>query len=616
MKSVCLKILLLAVVVLGGCGHQDRYEVVSPEVSFVVEDAAWGRVTALPTLENSFDPSPAVVVDGRQYFGARGGLVYAVTPTGYETLPRPDGTFVRSLIKGPDGLLWRSDYNGRIYYFQDGAWQLDHDLDLIWDTRLEMLIDDQNRIVLMGNRDDGFNSEGRRHLWRRETSGQWSKMNIPGDPDIMHGWCEHGLPPVFITGHLELINEGPDGWEISAPLLEDIHESDVEIQGNEAGHQAVRVQGEGFFLLNTGEGWEIMDSNNRLGHLFWLNGELYGIKRWADDLLRWDGEQWIQIHSTPNEMSGDFVWSLANGSDRIVYFEHGGSMVFDGASWTVGTRPLGELSAFVRHNGQDHLYLKMGQHIIGNNGVWEEAGRPFEENNRSSTWLRMVVDDEDRLTFLKGYSIRRWTGSEYLDFPSDKFLRRTYLQDDGKVVVLSGSHVGVWSGGQLRWLGFVDENDLHSYGARWESDERIHVLSGSHLTLVQPNQSNITFTFQGWYPRFMAAGPGRQKMAIGGNERTIVIDGDNITDITPIWGSTHGDAGRLSAMISDGFGGWLAFDHERFRLLRFDGERWSSMGNDFWSAIRDGGTFTSNHDGTFLLQEQGYVFLIEPGVSP
>ena len=62
MKSACLTILFSAMVVVGGCGSQDRYEVVNPEIKFVIEEANWGRVTALPTGAEDWDRPKCVVV--------------------------------------------------------------------------------------------------------------------------------------------------------------------------------------------------------------------------------------------------------------------------------------------------------------------------------------------------------------------------------------------------------------------------------------------------------------------------------------------------------------------------------------------------------------------------
>ena len=259
--------------------------------------------------------------------------------------------------------------------------------------------------------------------------------------------------------------------------------------------------------------------------------------------------------------------------------------------------------------------MESGQHIKGNQGIWEVVGRPFENRDRSSVGLKMVVDDENQLVFFDQYSIKRWVGEGYETIPTSEYLNKTFLQDDGKVVLLSEDQVGVWSQGEMNWVGYHSEHSAECLGARCGPDECIQLSTRQHLRLVEPELSHITLTFQGWTPNFMASGPG-QMFALGGNERTIILNGEDISDVTPIWATTHGDPARLSAMVYDGLGGWLAFDRERYRLLRFDGEMWSSLGLDFWSAIRDGGTFTSNHNGTFLLQEMGYVFLIEPGVSP
>ncbi len=610
-----MKLLLPGLVMLVGCGSQDRYEVMSPEVSFVIEDESWGLATVLPTVHNSFNPSPAAVVDGRLYFGSRSGMVYEVTPTGYETLPRPGDLYVWSLLAGPEGLLWRADYTGNILFFQDGQWELDIDLDLDWDSGTRMMLDNQNRILFIGGKRFDSGSNVKRRLWRRDHSGQWSLQDLPGEPAIVFGWCEHGKPPVFLTGQLQMVTEGLDGWQVSEPLLEEIDNEAVEFQGSQDGRMAVRIGTENYFLLNEGDGWQIKNTGTRLRHLFWLKNELYAIDRFEETLVHWDGQDWVVIQ-TIEDYWGSKVRSQAHGSERILFFPEGESRVFNGLELISNTLPLGSLLAFVPHEGLNHLYMGGGMHLQGTDGIWEEVGRPFQDQDRSSVRGKMLIDDQDHLVFFGSNKIMHWDGHSYHEYDCGEYLRGTFLQDDGKVVVFSENQAGVWSQGQLHWVGNLDDSSYYKVGAKWESAEKIQVLYQNHLRLVEPEQSTITMTFQGWTPYVSAAGPG-QSLACGGRERMVVIDGTTVLDITPIWGDVNGQLGRISAIISDGLGGWLAYDYDRSSLLKFDGRKWYDLGESFDGFIfRESGTLASNRDGTFILQDSGNVFLIEPGAGP
>ena len=96
----------------------------------------------------------------------------------------------------------------------------------------------------------------------------------------------------------------------------------------------------------------------------------------------------------------------------------------------------------------------------------------------------------------------------------------------------------------------------------------------------------------------------------------IIADGLSVQDISPFWAGSSKVPADLTALIHDGFGGLLAYDYERYSLLRFDGRRWLDMRGEYASMIRQGATLTSNRDGTFILRHYGYVFFVEPEVMP
>ena len=614
MKSFWGIVFIVSLMLLAGCGSQDRYEVMPANSNYIIEEQAWGTVTGVTTVHNNFNPSPAAVVDGRFYFGSRGGMVYAVTPTGFETLPRPNDLFVRDLIAGPDGLLWMTDYNGRVLSFQDGRWELDQDLDLDWDTGTRLLLDHENRLLLMGDHEDEYYKGNTRGLWRRDGTGQWSQQDLPGDPDIMHGWCEYGQPPVFLTRHLELITETPDGWQVSDPVWPDVNNNGVELQCSEDGKMAIRMPGDYGFLLNNGRSWQLMATDIVLEHLFWFENQLFGLPRYLDQLLRWDGEAWAFFQNTIPDYHNTGAWSLADGSRRILYCSQGGSMIFDGMELVENTAPLGYPQTVVRYGGMDHLYMYHGLHVMGTEGQWEVVGDPFGSSDRSSINKRMLVDDQDHLVFWSGNKLAVWEGESYRIITFDQSLTG-YLQPDGTIVFLSYDQVGVWTQGQLNWVGFHDESQWSVIGAQWLSPEKIQLLTRTHLRVVEPEQNAITLTFQGWTPRVCASGESG-RLAVGGVERLVVIEDGEILDITPTWGTTQGEAARINTLISDGLGGWVVFDYDHSTLLRYDGGNWFDMGVNFRTIIYDSGTLTSNGDGSFMLQDYGYVFLVDPEAAP
>lgn len=605
MKLSLFKILLPVLVMLAGCGSQDRYEVMDPPGGLVIEESNWGQITKLETVHNRLSPGPATVIGNDHYFGSVDGMIYRPVGTGYEVQPRPEDLNVAALLQGPDDLLWMADPGGRILYFENGQWILDNDLNLSAESNTNLLLDHEGRILLFGG-------EGR--LWRRDLSGQWTNQDIPDETNLVHGWCDYGQAPVFLTENFQLVAEGAQGWDISEPLME----SDLkayEIQCSELGYKVVRYQDNNDFLLNMGDGWQIVTSSQRMIHMFWLGNELFGTRTYNGNLHKWDGSSWnefLPLNGGPRRV---YCWSSPSESGRYLYFDYGETWFFDGENLTEITPRLTWPVDFVRHEGTDHIYTRFGKHLQLQDGVWEDHGYPIEGVVSSSSDFRMVVDDRDELVFFSVQGIAQWNGETYHLNPFNVWGLSIFLQTDGKVVFFSDHKIGVWTQGQVRWSGYFEESIYNVYGARWESDDRVVMLLRGNLSLVEPHQTTITFTFQGWTPSQMAGGQG-QVLACSGPGRVIEVDGLSVKDITPRWESSDGVSADLSTLIADGYGGWLAFDYERHSLLRFDGQKWLDMRGDFGGPGNYYRRLNSNRDGTFILKYFESVYLVEPEVAP
>jgi len=594
-------ILLLMLVLAAGCGSQDRYEIMDPQVLSIVEDTHWGTSTMLQLLQNSRDYPVVTIIDDQLYFGPTGGLVYRTTSTGYESFFSPDEVAVGDIISGPDGLLWLISTRGRIYYRLDDTWYLETDLQLSNFNKKSFLVDDQGRLLVING-----------GLWRREADGQWQRQDIPGQSDIYSGWCDYGMPPVFINKNLETVTEGPDGWLVSDPIAENSMDESFEIQINEDGRAVVYSRSNRRYFLNEGDGWQTVNISYIILHMFWLQDELYLVSSYsARGIYHWSGEVWELVWELDRDYVGNYSRSIPDDNGVLLCFSDGKTAFFDGLNLEEKTSTIGGISAFVRFEGFDHILTQRGKHFRGNDGMWEEMGQPFEESSRSSVSLRMVVDDQDKLTFISGPSIIQWDGNSYNSYPLDQVASRFYLQPDGKIVVLSYSQVGFWSDGQLNWVGPRGENTSILLGAKWESESEITLVSAEHLRTVTPETSTITLTFQGWSPWVSAGGPGHQ-LGCGGRERMVVFDGTDVQDITPHWGANQEEGARIKSLISDGAGGWIAYDSDRSTLLKYDGQNWFDMGVDFSDYFNWwGGLLTSNGDGSYLLMSSSRVFLIE-----
>jgi hypothetical protein len=592
--------LFLVLLFCSGCGTQDRYQVMKPVAPLTVQEGQWGTLTPVPTLWNTSRSNPVTVFADAPCFAVSRGLVYRATPAGYETMPLLPGDFnIKDLMVGPGGDLWAANRTGLILHLQNGSWQVEQDLD---GTTVGMLLDNQGRVLVYGR--DGY-------LFRREVTGEWFQQDLPDTINISRGWCDFGQSPVLLTQDTRLVTEDSEGWHVGEPLLEEATNDPSHILGSESGQMVIGFENSTNYLFNDGDGWQRGYGVPGLVGMFLFNNQLFAVNLYNDELMRWDGENWTRF--LPLGDSGDISgWgeSQSYGANRLLFFESGQTLVFDGQEVAQLTPMLGRCAGLVKKEGKNHLLMSKGLHLMEVDGIWREMGRPLDDSNLVAP-VSLMTDTKGVLTFLGEHRIVTWDGAEYEEYSQYEALENCFQQWDGRLLLVTSSRMGLWNSGEITWLGEHDEGVSDIRGVGLESEERVWIQTVRHLRLVGPESSEIILTFQGWYPRGSVWDP-EWGLVCFGPDRLIVVNGNDVQLMTPRWPSTNeSDLCRIYSLIPDGLGGWLARDALRSSLLRFDGQQWSSLNHPLASSNYYGGHFTNRGDGTIIYQNYEEIYVLE-----
>jgi len=604
MKSILVALFGLVLLLLSGCGSQDRYHVVEPLLYREIHEQEFSNISRFPLLYNNKGIYATAEVAGDMHFYGGAGGIYKETESGYEPLPIFPRNVVRDMVAGPDGNLWVTDNFAQIYSMQDGQWVYEVNLNIPAGFVKGMLFDNQDRLFVYG---------GSGGLWCRKPSGEWSQETLPDFIHLIDGWSDFGQDPVFIDLDSRVVTEGEDGWEISDSLWEGPSSHYPQIQGNPQGWLVVHCSDWPILYLDYGDGWQEMSFTTAVNHVFWLGDELYGTHSNKEDLFHWSGIDWEPLLSFPWTNSMSCFNSLPTDQGQQLFFNNGASLLFDGSSLTVESPSLGRLYGLASFEDSYHSILSNGHHYRdAGDGVWAEVGVPSPDDGLVVSHHSVLVDDQDQLVFFFQNKIQIWTGeSSYQEIPLGQTIGEIYPQPDGRVVVVNNYEIGLWAGGSFRWLGehHEDGNDIQS--CQLGAEDNIWVATRHHVRLLEAEQSHITLTFQGWncYASVWAEQWG---LACSGSGHLIVVDGSKVYNRTPSWrGDTDWSPAEVTSMAVDRLGGLLAYENNRGSLLRFDGDHWSNQTIDDMWMIDYGVIFVDNRDGTFFLHDSDIVLLIE-----
>ncbi len=576
-RGLRLRAAAVMVLLLAGCGTQDRHQV-APQVLVAVEPAGGAVLRPLPPLMAS-----RYVAAGDAWSATRGMIVGR---DGGAMVWQDDGVRpvfldigdddVQGVSCRPDGSAWAATRYGDFARWDGGAWHIEP---TGADAAVAgLLVDDTGQPVIWT-----ANS-----LRRRGDDGAWTEL-ARRDGWIYGAWSDPVAGVVAVTNTAEVLR-----WSGGVLSSVQLDEPDVPLNwnlrlaGDGAGRVALRLVPEVLWLYDGGAWTRHATSSfyNDDG-LFWHDGELFGVAH--DKLRSWTGTDWSV--ETPLSSFATYRSAVAVDGRTLLFGSRGEVAVFDGTDATLLAPGQGGLEG-VTHE-------PAGWRALDVNGVlwslddgedfWRGEKVPHLENSGGRTLNRLLHDDLGRLVATDALHLVVRDGAAWtLRYETDDYrqsLEWVRRLDDGRIVILSDDGVRTFSADSFQEL---------LTGADFDAPRAVHLLPSQEM-LVIDDLSLLHFTPEGRRLQWVAVGwqpwdmwPCDGGVLVGGYSGARLLQGDAVTDLTPQRRGGHSlEAGSVMAAEPLPDGRLLAWDPYADALYLHDAQGWRELvfaaGNAPWS---------------------------------
>jgi MFS family permease len=526
-------VLAAALLLLVGCGSQDRYEVVAPGVT-TAGTVTLGHITDLTTFPEEVDIADAwsvsdIVVAGRlgQVLRVQGDLV---TDLRFPVEDRLAGVLCQS-----DGDLWLATRGGEFWRWSQGVWQQQPSVpsSQVWG----LARDHRNRPV-------AWNESTEVGLFRFE-DGAWSSVGEPTQGSIRDVWAHPLQGTWVVTNALNILQLTEAGavWTDSLASLnpEALNFGDFALTGDGGDRLALTTGGPHLLLREAGL-WSYRESQltNFVGGLFWRAGRLYAGNS-ARDLVVWGAAGWEVWQEDALEES---IMTVATAAQDTVLVQQ------DGSGHTLVGDRLTRVSPAVRHvdgvaeyEGRLMALLNDGSLFQAESvadGVWRHLGRTPSRPGPSGARF-LYRDDRGRLITGVREGLAEWTGADFVRLATFSELSRILAASDGEIFVTTYSDdIGSLRGGALHWWRAVDHGIRPVRGVRRHSLTELDILSDNGLHRL-PDQSapSLQWGAVGWSPEELRTLTTERAVVLGYRHVHEIL-GDVLRDVTPLLETSDG----------------------------------------------------------------------------
>lgn len=564
----------VSLMLLAGCGSQDRYEVVAPGGTVT----AWSAPQDLTDLTLMLSPDPAagdawsaddIVVGGRagQVVRFRAGLC--------TDLRFPVDDLVVGVDCQPDGRLVVATRRSGLWEWSAGTWQQDPSLPVADLRRLAR--DHLDRLLVQG--------QDEHHTVWRLADGAWQQVADDSQGVVSAIEGEAGLGTWLVTETHNVLRLPEDGlavWEDSLGFDDPI--SRVELAGNGAGDLACVDRTGELWLRQAGQwsrrGGQFID--NATG-LFWLDGSLYGT-RGGNSLARWAQGAWQTVQEGVPSYGSLVVVPVAGG--RLLLRGDTSGYLFNGQTMERVSPALTGLCGFVESSGQILAQVLAGdlfqlEDVDGRVWRWLGcSGQPAVGNLENT----LVRDDSGRLLAATEAGLEEWNGTSFALFFSQRRLRWLRATGSGEILFADQSGlVGSLRSGRITINHYSEDGSLDVKGLWRRSETEIDILTPEGLYHLRPGEApGLAWAAIGWDPVGLRE-LNREQAVVYGRRYTRLVTGDEVVDNTPylmdsgqaapvalnsVW-SLDGD--RLLAWSPD-FQAFLWWDESGWRVTEPRGE--------------------------------------------
>jgi len=556
-QALMLVILLLLV----GCGSQDRYELVAPPAP-VADEVDTGRIidlmVLLPGSVNGLQVADAWTPDDIVVGGGSGRLL-RVQGDLCTALRLPIADHLVGALCRPDGSLLVATHANGLWRWAAGVWQKQAPLPT---PTLNLLTEDHLGRPFVQS-DDGQDT-----LYRLE-SGVWQPVVTTVRGRVVTVWAhpDQGTWLATITHNILHLTEHGAVWTDSLAFTHEF--GPLELVGDGTGNMACTNR-QGELWLRTGGTWSRHDSAEMGGvsGLFWLGGHLFGSRNW-DKLVAWENGVWRLVQDDAFS-HGPFAVIPADGGALLIRRD-GSGYLFDGRDVTSispsvnGLRGLAELDGVLMVQAFSGDVFRIEDSATG---VWRRMGRT---KGRPASLVRntLAIDDRGDLVAVTGIGLEEWNGTDFSLLFRNNEINRLQAMPDGEI--LFATVVG--DVGSLRG-GIVNVSRFTGYGGHgikglWRSAPGVLavLVPGGLYRQVSGEPFELQWSAVGWAPNWLQVLSATRAAIVGGHNVRLVTDNE-VTDITPR--VTAGDdviPVTLLAVHELAGGGLLAWVRESWRFM-------------------------------------------------
>lgn len=601
----------LSLLLLVGCGRQDRYQISAPQRDFIVESGPEMALEEIRHPLNGWVYGATYFEDTLHLLNIRGRVIQ-VHDGQFRLLPPVPETRARywDILIGPEGKLWLIDQRMEMHLSWDGeTWQEEPDPT----DRAPMdgwLLDEQDRL-LAWEKEDG--------IWRRDPDGTWSQIYHDESAEIVGAWVDPtGGPPAFLDAYYRIITFPADSPSLTAPFLEDPRADPHGFLGDGNGHWMIYSYLHRAVYLNDGDSWQEHIQTKEFDPLFLLDGHWIARALSEDTLYRWENDAWVpwrEVPETPHHKIGEIY---RPGEGWLLLYSYGETWFLDDTSFTQVTRNFGLPMGFAMVDG-DPCYLTDRGWLFKRDGeIWTPRRVPDPDWRPGSSNKSLFAPPDGGLLLLGETSTYSWQeGAGFQLVAQAENPGEVYFLDDGRLAFHADNRLFLWE--DLAWKDLGPTPDLgpNSFpnlalrDVDLAPDGRIWYCYRDRIMVRQEGSFRTVLTFQGWHCQGLVRAPGRGLFAYGAAHFLNVESPEVNGDITPWWDNSgnHGST-FIEAACHDGTGGIVALDSRGSAVLHWDGVDWWAVDRDDWGNLNEPNVLCLAPDGTLYAHEESRTLVL------
>ncbi len=508
---------LAALLLVAGCGKQDRYEVVTPTVG-VAGTLRMGQLTEMKVLLS------ANGLKGTDAWGAHdvlqvghGGRVVRVQDDLYTTLRFPGDPYLRGVLCEPNGDALVVTGNGEFWRWSGGQWQ---ELAALPGNDTTFLARDDQGRPLAGAQDDG------EALYRYE-AGAWTEVGDGTWGKYRTVWSSPDGGTFLATDLNQVLELTPTGIAV----VDSVEFRDTygigRLAGDSTGRLAYTRGNREMWVRDGGAGqvftWEMFFHPEIL---FWRAGQLYCVED-GGHLLLWDGVSWVE--QAVHFLGRDARLSIDLAGQQLVVGQYGEAFLYDGVTSTQVSRNQGNYDGLAEFQDKLLIYTERGTLFEAASTTadgWRFVAQTENRARGDNSNNALLVDDLGRLIIKDFEFLWEWDGAALTRIPLDEPVMRMFRMPSGEILISTLDGVASLVQSEIDFQPTPGFSGYSCRGLRRRSPTEIEILYDYGLYVISPGaEPRLDWSGVGWRPERMVSLAEDWAMVMGYRETHELIGG-------------------------------------------------------------------------------------------